>query len=181
MAGDIRASDLLDTKQYRIDSISPSTDRPGFKRIHFSKAAEAKANSRADNGWFDCDPEHAWVMAAGQFTRVDSGVPVSFSFSTVVSMSSDGIPIPKERRTTLSATRKDGRNSVGDVLVKYDLVSGSIPEKEFTLSAFGLPEPGGTIPETSSVRHLWLGGGALVCAGTAIALWWFARRRRVAR
>ena len=179
MAGNIRPMDLLDPKQFQINEITASVDRTSFKRIHFSKVTAAKGATLADSGWIDCNPAQAWIIAGGQFTRVDNGVPVSFSFTTLTKMSSEGLPIPQERRTTLSATRKDGRHSVGDIVVKYDLIeSEDFSDKDFSLSASGLPEPGSNQVQATSSRHLWLGGSALVCATVAIALWYCARRRQ---
>lgn len=64
----------------------------------------------------------------------------------------------------------------------YDLeVNDSVPESEFTLSAFGLPEPGGAEPVKKPVpMYVWILIAACSCGTLAFAFRYLARRRRFA-
>jgi hypothetical protein len=57
----------------------------------------------------------------------------------------------------------------------FDLVEGDVPEKEFTLTAFGLSEPSGV---KRPVRwYLWAGMAGMGCVALALLLWWVRRRK----
>lgn len=84
-------------------------------------------------GWIEVAPDEDWAVhgygsghpttgTPGRVQRIDYGEP------------RDGVPIP--RRITVS-------NPMGTLIQTFEIESvefGPIPEREFTLSAYGLPE-----------------------------------------
>ncbi|HZZ82433.1 MAG TPA: hypothetical protein VFE62_28295, partial [Gemmataceae bacterium] len=66
--------------------------------------------------------------------------------------------------------------------IDYELeVNDNVPDSEFTLSAFGLPEPGGTEPLNKPIpMYVWILVGAGASGALAFAFRYLARRRRIA-
>jgi hypothetical protein len=57
-------------------------------------------------------------------------------------------------------------------------VSDHVPDTEFTLSAFGLPEPGSDSVQKPAPLYLWILLSAAVCASLALGFWYLMRRSR---
>ncbi len=92
-----------------------------------------------------------------------------------------GFPILKSRTERFKLF--DYRNKrKTDVTSKtdYDLeVNDRVPNSEFTLSAFGLPEPGGEEPvKKPTPLYIWILAAAGVCAALALSFRYLARRVR---
>jgi hypothetical protein len=62
--------------------------------------------------------------------------------------------------------------------IDYDIrVDERIPDSEFTLSAFGLPEPAGVIWERPTPYYIWILAAAAGCGALALLFRYLARRR----
>ncbi|MBA2227964.1 hypothetical protein H0921_17535 [thermophilic bacterium 2918] len=85
-------------------------------------------------------------------------------------MGKSGYPIPV--RWTL-------QNDAGVVTSEYDLRDEGVEplEREFTLSAFGLPEPVGVEWERPVRWYLWLMLAGMVCLVAGGVFYWLSRRR----
>ena len=59
-------------------------------------------------------------------------------------------------------------------------VNNHVPDEEFTLSAFGLPEPKGSKPPAKSQVWVWLSGAVIALIALAILFAWLKRRRLAA-
>lgn len=90
-----------------------------------------------------------------------------------------GFPIIQRYTATYDGVyQKDNRKSRGDIRAEYQLeVDDGVPTSEFTLSAFGLPEPMGVKPLPKSHAWLWLLMAAITAAALAILFSWLKRRR----
>jgi hypothetical protein len=72
------------------------------------------------------------------------------------------------------------RTSEATSKIEYELeVNDSVPDSEFTLSAFGLPEPGSEPVKKSIPLYVWILVAAGVCAVLAVGFRYLARRRRL--
>jgi hypothetical protein len=94
-----------------------------------------------------------------------------------------GFPIAKSQTLhTIQFNYKNKQKKETRSRADYDLeVKEGPPDSEFTLAAFGLPEPGGAEPVNKSIpMYLWILLAAGVCAGIAIGFRYLARRRRLA-
>jgi hypothetical protein len=87
-----------------------------------------------------------------------------------------------ERHTTVTNgySHRLKRPHGGEITVEYEMgVDTRVPSADFTLSAFGLPEPAGS-PAKSMPTYVWLLLAAGACAALACGLRHLARRGRPA-
>lgn len=76
---------------------------------------------------------------------------------------------------------KTKKKLTSQVRIDYEWeVNDSVPDAEFTLSAFGLPEPMGVEPPERSRTWLWLISAALGLVALALLFTWLKRRRILA-
>jgi hypothetical protein len=83
----------------------------------------------------------------------------------------DGFPIPKRVNTRY---KKPAQGFDSEIRHEFNLKEADVPEGDFNLSAFGLPEPGGMrrpIP-----WYLWAAILGIGCLSAAALLHWRARR-----
>jgi hypothetical protein len=94
-----------------------------------------------------------------------------------------GFPILKSITDTIKATNLKNHQK-NDMIKKTDYeleVNDRVPDSEFTLSAFGLPEPTGMEPVKKPIPiYLWILLAAGVCGALAIAFRSLARRKHLA-
>lgn len=90
-----------------------------------------------------------------------------------------GFPILKSVTQQVKILQyKSKRTTEGSSKKNYELeVNDNVPDREFTLTAFGLPEPGGEPVKKSIPLFVWILVGAGVCAALALGFRYLARRR----
>lgn len=120
------------------------------------------------------DPERYWSVQECHFDFPNMNGDESLEYSQSV----DGFPIL--RRSTYT---QRGKNGLGDMLATQDfnkLVHRDIPENEFTLSAFGLPEM--QVPGEQKPRTLWrwLVGIGIALGLFAVFLGVYVKKKRKA-
>jgi hypothetical protein len=92
-----------------------------------------------------------------------------------------GFPILKSRTDRFKMIGYKSKQKI-DVTSKidYDLeVNDRVPDSEFTLSAFGLPEPEGETVKKPIPLYVWIFIGAGVCVMLALGFRYLARRARL--
>jgi hypothetical protein len=129
------------------------------------------------------DPSRCWCIHRSKYsgTTKRKGTPVSdateeIEFEIIDHLS--GFPLVKTKTQNTNSYNyniKKKRLSTRRVDYQWD-VNDSVPNSEFTLSAFGLPEPIGTEPLNSSHTWLWLLVGALSAAALALLFVWLKHR-----
>ena len=99
------------------------------------------------------------LVEAGRGTRT-----VSYEYQDTA----DGYQIPRRivvrGRSVLPDIRPDGIFEYENTY-DFDFREGDVPESDFTLSAFGLPEPTGMGLRKSSRWYLWFIAGGVICLG----------------
>jgi hypothetical protein len=127
------------------------------------------------DGWVLYDPQHFWVVreceAQYEWTSV-KGSTASATVAYEYEETADGFPIPKRINKRVKNAAKGDES---EFRYEFGLKEADVPESDFTLSAFGLPEPGGVrrpIP-----WYLWAALLGVVCLSAAALLQWRARRR----
>lgn len=92
-----------------------------------------------------------------------------------------GFPLLKSKTSrNMRHTYKDKENkTTSQVKIDYEwVVNDRIPDSEFTLTAFGLPEPGSDEMKKSTPLYVWILIAAAVSVGLAIGFFILARRSR---
>jgi hypothetical protein len=131
------------------------------------------------SGWVLLDPEACWcVRAYAVESRFTESLVVKAEGKHEYEKDASGFPLLK--RLTEHVTVLDGSKTTADFEDNYSFscrAESGIPESEFTLSAFGLPEPYGVEFERPR-RTPWIFLGALACLALALVFGWVARNRR---
>jgi hypothetical protein len=125
-------------------------------------------------GWVLYDPQRSWVIreldVQMQWTaELKAALAVTYEYEEA----RDGFPIPKrviQKYTKLFTKPPDRFENT----FAFDLKEADVPESEFTLSAFGFPEPGGL--RRPRRWYLWAAIIGVVCLSLAALLHWRARR-----
>ena len=132
-----------------------------FVRVHFAYSPPNNQGRHLRDGWIELDPSRLWcvvqfdvVAASGRNTANVSGV---YEFSD----RSPGRPhVTRFVRRIQSPKEGVDEEVVNDF--KYE--DRSVPESEFTLSSFGLPEPVGfSIPRSTVPAFVWFLTSAGAC------------------
>jgi hypothetical protein len=129
---------------------------------------------RIKGGWMVLDPEHDWILR--EYIG-HSGSDYTHHKTFLIREGADRHPI-----VTHSTNQIVGK---GEELLETNesewqtVEQSDVPLEEFTLSAFGLPEPPGTQVGKSRL-HLWIALSGMVCLGIAALIRWQLRRTRMA-
>jgi hypothetical protein len=143
-------------------------------RVHYEQTPIGKAPIASKGTmWFDVDKRHALVKV-----EAESTLKTQRSTSTV-ELSYDGKlgDFPRLVRRSVKATTVDGdKTTKSESVTDYELrIDDDVPDTEFTLTAFGLPEPRGVEWPRSSRAWLWWGVPGLVLITLGI---WLRKRYR---
>lgn len=148
-------------------------------RLTFTFAPEGR--NRLKGGWLVLDPPHYWVVRRGE-VEMDLGEKLEGVAKWIVQSDykegSNLHPIPTRRVYKGKVWEKGHLISEQEFLINsYDYRErASIPESEFTLSAYGLPEPHWARPKTRP-WYLWLGIAGVACLALGAGAFWLKRRR----
>jgi len=126
-------------------------------------------------GTMTLDPTGYWTLMEGRFHIQDiiaTGkieIHIDYKFD-------NGVPIPVRYYQT--GSRSNGTKFREEFTYDWSVPARSLPESEFTLSHYGLPEPVGVVWERRTPVYVWLfvAAGALLTLG--IFFRWLARRLR---
>lgn len=133
-------------------------------------------------GGKDPSPLELWVDPYNNWRVVESRRETKsgwFITEVTYGQTIDGLSVPIASKST--STYKPGINAPGMVITTR-MESVRVADKtdrDFTLSAFGLPEPVDVEPlPDRTPRYLWFVLGAVVCAAGAVLFRYLARSRR---
>ena len=163
--------------EFSLKGISAET-REGrdLVKVEFEYAApKDKPRVPSLAGWALYDPVRYWVLAAfdvQQTWTAPAGQTGRRAVTYEFQDTPDGYPIPKRIVVHASSNPRDGSFQTENTY-DFDFREGEVPESDFTLSAFGLPEPKGMAPPKSSRWYLWFIAGGVICLGVGA----FFRRR----
>jgi hypothetical protein len=134
------------------------------------------------------DPSQCWCIRRSKFSieATTRGERSADTDADVVCETLDhpsGFPILKSVTEQFKIFQyKSKRKTEGSSKKDYELeVNTNVPDSEFTLSAFGLPEPGGAEPVKKPIpMYIWILIAAGVCGALAFAFRYLARRKHLA-
>jgi hypothetical protein len=170
---------LFDSPDFKVVNVAPEgVQSEELVRMTFTYSPKDKAKERLRGGWIVLDHNHDWVIRRGEIELVfDAKTKVKQTFVEEYKEGSGHHPIPT--KNSLKATvLEDGR-----ITYEYEGVGTSnlyeqqfVPESEFTLSAFGLPEPAWLKPKNKRSWYLWAGLAGVLCLVSAGIVRWAKRR-----
>lgn len=149
-------------------------------RLTFSYSpANSEDTNQLRGGWLVLDPLHDWVIRKGELDLDPKGLGKTYKYSLRYEYK-DG----PEHHPILTSSVVNGVIRDGQTLIAGEHVEGTaeleqrkvIPDSEFTLSAFGLPEPHWAQTRKPS-WYLWLGVAGVGCLILGGGLAWVRRRR----
>ena len=147
---------------------------------------------RPNDGWVLLDPDRYWVIQKYEISTVWVGEGTSGKSSWVGTNEYEdgvgGLPIPKRVVRRLKEVDR-GKAVDMEHREEFKIVEGDVPESEFFLSAFGLPEPVepnsqnepvGLTSQKSMPPYLWVLIGVGIFALLAVGFRYLARRQHAA-
>lgn len=151
-------SHFVESPFFSIKGVSTvSLDGQELVRVDFEHLVDDPARKRSEwlsGAYLVCDPERSWALREYCATLSSGSVyHVKIDFGESV----DGFPIPAKITRVISKENVSTRQTVGT----FEVVSDNVPEEEFYLSHYGLPEP--------TFRRGWFGSwvwyliGGIVC------------------
>jgi len=163
---------------FKLVSVTPELlNGKELARLTFTCSPEG--NNRLRGGWVDLDPSTYWVIRRGE-VDIDFGNKEKHTAKWIAAYDykegSNGHPIMT--RSMLKGKTWEGGRIVGEdeYLANDDLKErASIPESEFTLGAYGLPEPMGASSQPRTRWYIWSGLAGVICIIAGVLLW----RRRI--
>ncbi len=158
---------------FTLKRVTPTTRNDGQVKVEFAyrPPTDKPRIPSIKNGWVLYDPQRSWTIReynvqAVWAEKVVASVVVAYEYKEAA----DGFPIPQRvirRMTPIGGVDAERR-------YEFDLEEADVPESDFTLSAFGLPEPTGV--ERPTRWYLWAAVLGFGCLGLAVVLRWRARR-----
>jgi hypothetical protein len=192
-----KLSELVRLPGFRIQKITPVVEGGReVLRVEHQLVFEQPDRRYDVRGVFDLDPGRRWCLVRADFVEEsyrrnyegrqnvhDRTMRWKVRHETVDHAS--GFPMIRSQRIEMEGQVYVTVRGVGNEKRRYELqydyeyeVNDSVPDSEFTLSAFGLPEPVGVVWERRTPVYVWL----LVAAGVLLTLGiffrWLARRLR---
>ncbi len=173
--------EILKKPSFRVVEAKPvHRDGEELVEVVFTNAHPATSDSfnPVQGGTMLLDPRHHWVLrsaqcklkysdAEGQYkVHVEpADLAATFLLPRRVVLTEDGVFSATQGRLQKQAT------------ITFDLnVPSRLPrDDEFTLTAFGLPEPGG-FPRQPTPWYFWAGLVGIVCISLAVLVRWLGRR-----
>jgi hypothetical protein len=151
-------------------------------RVDFEFTEKLDSKDYKVPGWMLLDPDHFSCIIEYQldYPEHEQDVFNVLHVANEVTTGAQGLPILK-RVTFKDSSSKPRGTEVGfrEVVYEYDFhESANVPDDEFTLSAFGLPEPQGVVWEKPSRWYLWFFGFAVLFLAGGAALFRRVQRRR---
>ncbi len=174
--------ELFDTPSFRLLSCGSSPSDPAVVRVQFESTPPTvdKKPQAQLNGWCDLDPQVGWSIRGVeisvnypiQSTKVRTDIKSTLDENGFVRIGEERQEIWVKSGNTLDSHRTQ--------LNTYKIWQDrDIPEREFSLSAYGLPEPPGITFARPTPTYVWFLLGAAGFTVLAIAFRWLARRKPV--
>jgi hypothetical protein len=127
------------------------------------------------------DPSQSWCVRSAELDCLYANARARERVEHRYRPSAEGFPMPLSKTIARESVDETGQVMRGTLVNRFEFaVVQELPDdSEFTLSAFGFPEP--DFAAKGSNLYLWLGAAGMVCLITAIVLRKLLRRRSMAQ
>jgi hypothetical protein len=167
---------------YTLKGVNPvARDGRDWARVEFEyRPPQGKPRVPALAGWALYDPDRFWVIGAFDLQMswpASKEVPPVATAATIEYRDAGaGFPILQR---VFRRYKNPAKSYEADTTFDFDLREADVPESDFTLSAFGFPDPVGSKPPERPRTWLWLLAAAAGLA--ALAVLFAGLKRRAAR
>lgn len=168
---------LIRDRAFKLANVS-ETSRNGrlVTRIDFTYSHPIRESDfyPIQSGTIYLDPTRYWCITEaklkGAWTNGTGTIHETYEFRD----GPDGFPIVTQ---VIHQLRHDSKRTAVKSIIQTDFtIAPNVPTREFTLSAFGLPEPNGVVWERGPRYYLWFGLGAGACVILMLLFRQLARR-----
>ncbi len=126
-------------------------------------------------GWILLDPARYWVMHGFEVeTEWQDQTTGTLTGTFMYQDGEGGFPILKRSQQLYKGIDKRGTRNETESVEEYELTEKDIPDEEFTLSAFGLPEP--SEGQRPTRWFIWIGLAGIAFVGLTMFLRRLSRR-----
>jgi hypothetical protein len=152
-------------------------------RIEFLVDAEEETESRVSysDGWLLLDPDQYWMVIEYEGSQIKAGGRRKSLIRGTheCGVTKSGIPALKRSKIEIHAVHKNMPTVDFGVVIQCEVEEREPTEDEFTLSAFGLPEPPGmpAVYHGSPSWYLWIGAIAFCSLAIGVGFRAYGRRR----
>jgi hypothetical protein len=174
------AGEVLSAAGTRVTAVTPKPG-PGGELVEVDFVTHPTSDDdRLRGGTLFLDPNRGWLPV-----RKRALIQTKTATGTLTTEYDYGPGVAPQPRLTVSREEYSVPGKSEALQAKLTIqsefhVPSRLPEtREFTLSAFGLPEPVGVKWEKPTPRYLWYLAAAGGCGFFAALFGWLARRRRV--
>lgn len=178
----IRLSQLVTKESFKVQKISKSS-RDGYELIQVDFSFDDKNQGVQSSGSLYLDPGHCWCIRriSDSYVKMLKGKPfLKFQQSVDYQISDhpSGFPLIKhESRHAQGYSGKEKVESTNKIDYEWE-INDHVPDSEFTLTAFGLPEPVGVTWEKPTPWYLWFLAAAGGCFVLTVLFRYLSRRWR---
>jgi hypothetical protein len=152
---------LIKSPNFKLLEVEPARENGDeLVKVRFSYTPDEQNPLRG--GSVLLDPQHDWVVRKGEATRAAGGKEFTSTIEYSYREGSNHHPILTQSRSQQTTKENNRAFRNNETVQDYDFrEQETVPEKEFLLSAFGLPD----LPGEGRVTpwYLWLGGAGLAC------------------
>ena len=154
-------------------------------RIEFDNWHELESNAKdfdpVQSGVLLLDPHRYWCLRGCELRTRHSDAVALIKEEVQLRDPSEKVPVPKRIISVNDQKRSTGERLQVETVMEFDLFEPSrLPrDKEFSLSAFGLPEPLG-VSWSRTPWYLWVGLAGILFLLVGAGFYWLKRRREAA-
>ncbi len=173
-------TDLFNAPSFRLLGCAPSPRNPALVRVKFENNPPpvGKRHPTQLIGWCDLDPGAGWSIRGFEVTSDDRVLRDTTSTDVTSSIDKDGLVRIDEERQEVRIVKGETLLAHRTQFTTYKIwVDRDVPEREFSLTAYGLPEPPGISFVRPTPMYVWLLIGAGGFAILALVFRWLTHRK----
>ncbi len=176
-------TDALRKSSFHVRSVRPALDNPELVEVAFDyphdKVEDDGTFNYVQGGTLIVDPAHYWCVRSMNLNLKTRAGTAMRKIRIQLRDPNSRIPIPIRWESDETWALADGKTTHIIMQKDIDLAEPSrLPAvEEFTLTAFGLPEPVGVEWKRPTPRYVWILVGAGICAVLAVGFRYLARHR----
>jgi hypothetical protein len=176
----IPLTELFDSPTVKLVSCVASPGDAALVRVTYEKNAPPTAPNKPSTkitGWLDLDPAKGWGTRESDETVVYGDTTHTTHCQFDISRDKDGVILLNEIHYEVKLSRAGTPIAHRTQTTKYKTwVEPNVPERDFSLTAYGLPEPPGVTFARPTPTYIWLLVGAASCVVVAVIFRRLARR-----